>query len=116
MKQILYLPILLLFLFQYKSSDAQEPVASLPSTVTLAECINFALKNQPLIQQSLIDEEIAEKDISIALSELYPQISGQANLSRYLKQPVSILNGQPVIFQPKNNSNFLVQADQFLFS
>ncbi len=116
MKQILHLPILLLFLFQYNSSNAQESTASLPPTVTLAECINFALKNQPLIQQSLIDEEIAEKDISIALSGFYPQISGQANLSRYLKQPVSILNGQPVIFQPKNNSNFLVQADQSLFS
>ena len=117
MKQIRqHLLILLVLLFQYSISNAQQTTDTLPSTVTLAECISFALKNQPLIQQSLIDEEIAEKDINIALSGIYPQISGQANLSRYLKQPVSLLNGQPVIFQPKNNSNFLLQADQTLFS
>lgn len=115
MKQIKYcLPIFFIFLFQYNNLYAQEqgPVSL---AFSLAECINYALKNQPLIRQSLIDEEIAERDIDIALSGIYPQISGQANLSRYLKQPVSLLNGQPVIFQPKNNSNFLLQADQPLF-
>ncbi len=100
----------------YTLSYAQQPVDSLPASVTLSECINFALKNQPLVQQSLLDEEIAERDIDIALSGWYPQIYGQANLSRFLKQPVSLLNGQPVIFQPKNTSNFMVQADQSIFS
>lgn len=108
--------VLLLILSQTAITKAQQQTDSLPPRVTLTDCINFALKNQPLIKQSLIDEEIAERDIDIALSGIYPQISGQANLSRYLKQPVSILNGQPVIFQPKNNSNFLIQADQSLFS
>ncbi len=117
MKQIhKNLLIFLVILSQTVITNAQQLTDSLPSTVTLADCINFALKNQPLIKQSLIDEEIAERDIDIALSGIYPQISGQANLSRYLKQPVSLLNGQPVIFQPKNNSNFLIQADQSLFS
>lgn len=116
MKQIQkHLILLLAFFFQYAAASAQK-VDSLPANVTLQECINFALKNQPVIQQSLIDEEIAEKDINIALSGWYPQVSGQANVSRFLKQPVSILNGQPVIFQPKNTSNFLIQADQSIFS
>lgn len=108
--------LLLAFFLPCSFVNAQQLTDSLPSNITLEDCINFALKNQPVIQQSLIDEEIAEKDINIALSGWYPQISGQANLSRYLKQPVSLLNGQPVIFQPKNSSNFLVQADQSIFS
>ncbi len=108
--------ILLVMLIQYDAATAQQSAERLPGSLTLTECINFALKNQPAIQQSLIDEEISERDIDIALSGIYPQISGQANLSRFLKQPVSILNGQPVIFQPKNTSNFLIQADQSLFS
>jgi outer membrane protein len=119
MKQInKHILLLLALITQYAAVSAQQvPVKdSLPANVTLAECINFALKNQPVIQQSLIDEEIAEKDINIALSGWYPQVSGQANVSRYLKQPVSILNGQPVIFQPKNTSNFLIQADQSIFN
>lgn len=102
--------------FRYFSASGQQNPDQLPANITLEQCISYALKNQPAIQQSLIDEEIAERDINIALSGWYPQISGQANLSHYLKQPVSILNGQPVIFQPKNNSNFLLQADQSLFS
>ncbi len=117
MKQIkYYLPVLLFVACHYTDVSAQQSGVPLPATFTLVDCVNYALKNQPLIQQSLIDEEIAERDINIALSGIYPQISGQANLSRYLKQPVSLLNGQPVIFQPKNNSNFLLQADQSLFS
>ncbi len=117
MKQLLKsLLIFLLISSQAIITKAQQATDSLPPAVTLSDCINFALKNQPLIKQSLIDEEISERDIDISLSGIYPQISGQANLSRYLKQPVSLLNGQPVIFQPKNNSNFLIQADQSLFS
>ncbi|MGV3684849.1 MAG: TolC family protein [Daejeonella sp.] len=107
--------IILIIISHTTITKAQQPTDSLPSLVTLADCIDFALKNQPLIKQSLIDEEISERDIDISLSGIYPQISGQANLSRFLKQPVSLLNGQPVIFQPKNNSNFLIQADQSLF-
>jgi outer membrane protein len=115
-QQIKNLLIVLLLSSHAFTTRAQEIRDSLPPSVTLADCINFALKNQPLIQQSLIDEEIAERDVNISLSGIYPQISGQANLSRFLKQPVSLLNGQPVIFQPKNTSNFLIQADQSLFS
>jgi outer membrane protein TolC len=117
MKKILaYLFFLINSIAPFTSVSAQQTSNDIPAALTLSQCISFALKNQPLIQQSLIDEEIAERDINIALSGLYPQLSGQANLSRFLKQPVSILNGQPVIFQPKNTSNFLVQADQTLFS
>ncbi|SKB32980.1 TolC family protein [Daejeonella lutea] len=115
-KTTFYLLALLTFSFLTVHLYAQRTDENHPTSLTLKECINFALKNQPLIQQSVIDEEIAERDIDIALSGIYPQVSGQANLSRYLKQPVSLLNGQPVIFQPKNNSNFLIQADQTLFS
>lgn len=107
---------LLAFIFMLGQSIAQQKTDSLPSTISLTDAIQFALKNQPVVQQSLIDEEIAERDINIALSGIYPQITSQANLSRFLKQPVNILNGQPVIFQPKNTSNFLIQADQSLFS
>lgn len=111
-----YILLLQVFFLSSSLANAQLLPDSIPANITLEECINFALKNQPLIRQSLIDEEISEKDINIALSGWYPQISGQANLSHYLKQPVSLLNGQPVIFQPKNSSNFLIQADQPIFN
>lgn len=110
---IFHLASLLFSLTVYGQSQTDSAITG---SASLQQCISYALKNQPAVQQSVLDEEIGERDISIALSGWAPQISGQANLSHFLKQPVSILNGEPVIFQPKNNSNFLVQADQSLFS
>ncbi len=98
------------------TSFAQQRADSLSGSVTLEQCIDFALKNQPAVQQSLIDEEIGERNIRLALSGWYPQVRGEANLSHYLKQPVSILNGAQVRFQPANSSNFLLQGDQAIFN
>ena len=62
---------------------------SLPSKVTLSQCITFALSNQPLIKQSLLDEDITKRDIRIALSGWYPQLELDANVQRYLQIPAA---------------------------
>ncbi|MCW3107366.1 MAG: TolC family protein, partial [Segetibacter sp.] len=41
----------------------------------LQDCIQYALRHQPLIQQSKIDEEITETTIKTKLSEWYPQVN-----------------------------------------
>src|SRR3954454_9056427 len=56
---------------------------------SLQDCIQYALKHQPLIQQSKIDEEITETTIKTKLSEWYPQVNGAFNLQRYLALPTS---------------------------
>jgi outer membrane protein len=63
---------------------------------TLQDVINYALKNKPLVQQSLIDEEIGERDIKSALSGWLPQINGNGTLNHNLKQQTTILttNGE----------------------
>lgn len=113
-RSLLFIQIALFF--SIATFGQSQTDSAITGSASLQQCISYALKNQPAVQQSVLDEEIGERDISIALSGWAPQISGQANLNHFLKQPVSILNGEPVIFQPKNNSNFLVQADQSLFS
>ena len=62
---------------------------TLPSKVTLLQCITYALANQPLIRQSLIDEDINRRDIRIALSGWYPQLEFDANLQHYLQIPLT---------------------------
>lgn len=94
--------------FQF-SSFAQQRTDSLSGNVTLEQCIDFALKNQPAVQQSLIDEEIGERNIRLALSGWLPQVRGEANLSGYLKE-------SPFNLAARNNSNFLIQGDQTLFN
>ena len=62
---------------------------TLPSKVTLLQCITYALANQPLIRQSLLDEDINRRDIRIALSGWYPQLEFDANLQHYLQIPMT---------------------------
>ncbi|HTF28602.1 MAG TPA: TolC family protein, partial [Flavitalea sp.] len=97
---------------------------SLPDSLTLEECVQYALKNQPFVQQAGIDQEIAERDIKIGLSGWYPQVSATGNYQHYLRLPVIILPNFTDPSQPpqiirnglKNTSNALFQADQTLFS
>jgi outer membrane protein TolC len=62
---------------------------TLPSKITLSQCITYALANQSLIKQSLLDEAITRRDIRIALSGWYPQLEFEANVQQYLQAPLS---------------------------
>jgi len=57
---------------------------------TLQNCIRYGLEHQPLIRESMIDEEITETTIKNKLADWYPQLNLTANLQHYLKMPVSI--------------------------
>lgn len=83
---------------------------------SLQEVIDYALSHKPGVKQSLIDEEIGERDIKSALSGWFPQITGNANYNDNLKQAVNALttNGQTqyITFGSKYTSTFTLQADQ----
>jgi outer membrane protein TolC len=68
---------------------AQSPGDTLPSKARLTDCINYALLNQPLLQQIKTDEDITRQDIRISLSGWLPEVSLDANAQHYLKLPVS---------------------------
>lgn len=121
----IYNPILMFCLLAvFNNLNAQTPVDSLPSQVRLTDCINFALNNQPLIQQSKIDEDITKQDIRIALSGWLPQINLDANLQHYLKLPVSAFPDLTNPSGPKqelatgllNTSAALFSANQTIYS
>ncbi|WGQ08667.1 TolC family protein [Pedobacter gandavensis] len=84
--------------------------------VTLPDLIAYALLNKPGVKQSLIDEEIGERDIKSALSGWFPQINGTANYNNNLKQQTQQLtmNGVPTLltFGSRHTSAFTLQADQ----
>lgn len=86
------------------------------SNASLQEVINYALVNKPGVKQSLIDEEIGERDIKSALSGWFPQINGNGSYNYNLKQQVSTLtidgNTSLLVLGTKNTSSFVLQADQ----
>lgn len=64
---------------------------SLPSTFTLQQAIDYALKNQVKIQNALYDEQIAANKVKEVTGMGFPQINGSFDLKDYLKVPTSFL-------------------------
>ncbi len=102
-------------------AQQQEPI---PDSITLEQVIAYTLKNQPLIRQSQLDEEIAEREIRVGLAGWMPQLGATGRYQHYLRLPVAVFpnvnvpGGPPQIIQIglKNTSNMLLQLDQTLFS
>ena len=88
----------LLFLVISNLLTGQPIHDTLPSNVTLSQCIGYALANQSLIKQSLLDEDINRRNIRIALSGWYPQLELDANVQHFFQTPASYypnLNNPP---------------------
>lgn len=113
----------LLICFAAHATSAQTQLPdTLGKTYTLNECISFALQNQPAVRQAMLDEEITHREIKANLSGWMPQITGTANLSRYLELPVAVFPNQTtgerqvVTVGVFNSSNVLFEARQSIFN
>lgn len=83
---------------------------------TLQNCIRYALVHQPYVQQSLIDEDIAERTIRSKLADWFPQLNLNFNLQHSPQLPVAIVQGAPVKQGLANTSNIQFTATQALFN
>ncbi|TDE10497.1 TolC family protein [Dyadobacter psychrotolerans] len=85
-------------------------------TGTLEEVIQYAIKNQPLIQQSVIDERITENTIKSKLADWYPQINFGYNLQHNFIVQTSIIAGNPVKLGVANTSGAQFTVSQAIFN
>lgn len=83
---------------------------------TLAGCVQFALTHQPIIQQSLLDEAITEKQIQARLADWYPQVNLNYNLQHNFELPVSYFSGGYVRNGTFNSSNIGLNVTQNIFN
>ncbi|MEO6730824.1 MAG: TolC family protein [Ferruginibacter sp.] len=84
---------------------------SLLTEVTLKNAIGYAIVHQPLIQQSLVDEQIVESTIKTRLSEMYPQVNFNYSLQHNFIIQTAVIGGNNVRLGVNNTS-----AAQFTFS
>ncbi len=107
------------------SLPGQVHPAGTTDSLTLEQCIAFALKHAPDLAQAQLDEQIADREVKGSLAGWYPQLTARYNVQRYLRLPVSFVPDFsdlssdrmiPVTFGVANNSNALFQADQLLYS
>lgn len=55
------------------------------TVVTLRQCVEFALRNQPAVRQASIDQQVNERDIRIGLSAWLPQVNSSGLYQYYFK-------------------------------
>lgn len=89
---------------------------SILKEATLENVIQYALKNQPRIQQSQIDESITEQQIKSALADWYPQVNFSYNLQHNFQVPVAVINGNPIKLGVDNTSYGQFTLKQVLFN
>ena len=68
---------------------------------TLTDCIRYALKHQPALNQSFIDEAIAKTNNGIAVSNWLPQVNGSASITNYIQGTpvITSASGSPQVTQ-----------------
>jgi outer membrane protein TolC len=58
-------------------------------SLTLSQCINYALQHQPALNMALVNVDITKTTNAISLSGWLPQVSTQGNLIHYIQSPGS---------------------------
>jgi outer membrane protein len=82
----------------------------------LPDVIRYAIRNQPRIRQSVLDEQITESQIHSKLADWYPQVNFNYNLQRNFVLPTSIIGGNPVRFGVNNVSAAQFTLTQQIFN
>lgn len=90
--------------------------SSLSQNSTLEELINYALSNKIELKQANLDKEIAERDISSALSGWLPQVNATGSIVHNLQLPTTVISGETISLGQKNTSGLTFQADQAIIS
>lgn len=108
---------IILLLASVFSGQAQDSLSSL----NLDQCIQYALKHQPALNQTLINTEIARSTNNINLSGWLPQVNAAGNLTHYNTLPTSFVKqaGGNIVQQKTgviNTFNPTLSVTQTLFN
>jgi len=106
----------LIFLFTPAIAGAQPATDTLPGQFSLQDAIRYALKFQPRIQQSQIDEEITASNIRSRLADWYPQVNFNYNLQHNFILPSSVIGGNTIRLGAENTSAGQFTVSQAIFN
>ncbi len=96
-------------------SQAVRPDSTL-ADASLPNVIGYALKQQPLIQQSLADEKITDLQIKTKLADWYPQVNFNYLYQHNFQVQTSIIGGNPVRLGVENTSALQFGVTQAIFN
>src|SRR5690348_2013563 len=90
--------------------------ADMLQNATLQNCITYAIKNNPDIQNAKINEAITETQIKSKLSDWYPQINLNYNFQHNFQLPTLNFNGNYIHTGTENTSGIQFGLTQNIFN
>ena len=81
---------LIIIFFSFSINAYSQSNADTTESLTLPQCIDYALKHQPLLQQSLINVDITRSTNKISLAGWLPQAYVSGNFTHYLQLPSAV--------------------------
>ncbi|PRY12004.1 outer membrane protein TolC [Pontibacter ummariensis] len=108
--------LLLAFLLFPALVQAQTPLPQDAESLTLEQCVAFALKNRAEVEQALLDEAIGEREIKAELAGWFPQVSAGYTGVRNIKLQQQPFGDQVVTLGQKYTSSVQLQGNQVLYS
>src|SRR5690606_19760163 len=94
----------------------QSPGDSLLSDATLQDCVQYALRHNPDLQNAKINEDITETIIKSKLADWYPQVNLAYNVQHNFQLPTFNFNGNLAHSGTYNTSGLNVGLTQNIFS
>jgi outer membrane protein len=94
---------------------AQLKTDSLPGKVNLQQAVEYSLNHQPVVQQSLVDQEITEATIKSKLADWYPQVDFHYALQRNFKVQTAVIGGNVIKLGTDNTSAAQFTVSQTIF-
>lgn len=113
MKSTVYL--LLICLLQIETMHAQNG-DSLLRDASLQNCVQYALKHQPAVNQSLIDEQITDREIKSRLADWLPQLNLTANYQNNFRLQTTKFGDQNITIGTYNTSSAQFALTQTIFN
>ncbi|MBS1932395.1 MAG: TolC family protein [Bacteroidetes bacterium] len=116
-RKIFYVSLTVLALSIFSSYTFSQNAADTSlQQATLQNCVQYALKHFPLIQQSYLDEEITERQIKSKLADWYPQVNLNANYQNNFQLQAINFAGN-IVYSGTYNSSFIgLGATQNIFN
>ncbi|MFT3946654.1 MAG: TolC family protein [Agriterribacter sp.] len=111
-RKLLFFTGLLFMSFRLAAQEQDSILAN----ATLPNVIEYALKRQPVVQQSLIDEEITNLQIKSKLADWFPQINFNYLYQHNFQVQTSIIGGNPVKLGVDNTSALQFTGTQTIFN
>ncbi len=111
-----YVALFLLMLSPGFAQTKQMRADSLLQQATLDNVVAYAIVHQPLIQQSLIDEQVTESLIKSKLADWYPQVDFRYNLQHNFQLQQAIIGGNIIRFGVDNTSAAQFTVNQNIFN